>query len=72
MRDGAKAEDASHKHIHRWEVFATKVGLNHTCEGLHFQTLAELQSALARAGFSKCEIIREAGRGSNVLLVAAA
>jgi len=70
LRDGAKAGDASHKHIHRWEVFATKLGLNHTREGLHFQTLTELQSALQRAGFARCEIIREAGRGSNVLLVA--
>ncbi|MDR3458451.1 MAG: 1-acyl-sn-glycerol-3-phosphate acyltransferase [Verrucomicrobiae bacterium] len=70
LRDGAKAQDAAHKHIHRWEVFATKFGLNHTREGLHFQTLAELQAALKRAGFTHCELIREAGRGSNVLLVA--
>jgi len=70
LRDGAKADDASHQHIHRWEVFATKFGLNHTLEGLHFQTLADLQSALTRAGFTKSEIIRDAGRGSNVLLVA--
>jgi 1-acyl-sn-glycerol-3-phosphate acyltransferase len=70
LRDGAKAEDAAHQHIHRWEVFATKLGLNHTREGLHFQTLAEIQAALTRAGFTKSEIIREAGRGSNVLLVA--
>jgi len=70
LRDGAKAEDAAHQHIHRWEVFATKLGLNHTREGLHFQTLTELEAALKRAGFRSCEIIREAGRGSNVLLVA--
>jgi len=72
LRDGAKAGDAAHKSIHRWEVFATKAGLNHTREGLHFQTLAELQAALQGAGFGPCEIIREAGRGSNVLLVARA
>jgi len=70
LRDGAKAEDAAHQHVHRWEVFATKVGLNHTREGLHFQTLTELQAALKRAGFAQCELIKEAGRGSNVLLVA--
>jgi hypothetical protein len=38
---------------------------------LHFQTLVALESALTQAGFADCEIIREAGRGSNVLLVAA-
>jgi len=72
LRDGAKAADVAHQNVHRWEIFATKLGLNQTREGLHFQTLAELESALARAGFAGVEIIREAGRGSNVLLVATA
>ena len=70
LRDGAKADDAAHRRVHRWEIFATKAGLNHTREGLHFQTLAELQAALRRAGFADGEVIGTAGRGSNVLLVA--
>ena len=70
LRDGAKADDGAHRHVHRWEVFATKLGLNRTREGLHFQTLAELETALKLAGFTGLEIIREAGRRSNVLLVA--
>ncbi|HEY4416082.1 MAG TPA: 1-acyl-sn-glycerol-3-phosphate acyltransferase [Verrucomicrobiae bacterium] len=70
LRDGAKANDGAHRHIHRWEIFATKAGLNRTQEGLNFQTLAELEAALKCAGFTKCEIVPEAGRGSNVLLVA--
>jgi uncharacterized protein len=70
LRDGAKADDGAHRHVHRWEKFATKFGLNQTREGLHFQTLNELTGALKRAGFTDCEIIREAGRDSNVLLVA--
>jgi 1-acyl-sn-glycerol-3-phosphate acyltransferase len=70
LRDGAKADDGAHQRVHRWEVFATKLGLNRTREGLHFQTLAELETALKLAGFNGLEIIREAGRGSNVLLVA--
>jgi 1-acyl-sn-glycerol-3-phosphate acyltransferase len=72
LRDGAKAEDQAHQSIHRWEIFATKFGLNQTREGLHFQTLAELLAALRNAGFGPAEIIKEAGRGSNVLLVAGA
>ena len=70
LRDGAKADDGAHRHVHRWEVFATKLGLNQTSEGLHFQSLAELQAALKQAGFNSVEIIREGGSGSNVLLVA--
>jgi SAM-dependent methyltransferase len=72
LRDGAKTEDAGHKSVHRWEVFATKFGLNHTREGLHFQTRAELEAALQRAGFTEIKVIPEAGRGSNLLLVASA
>ena len=72
LRDGAKADDGAHQHVHRWEVFATKLGLNRTREGLHFQSLAELESALKLAGFTGLEIIQEAGRGSNVLLTASA
>ncbi|HEX7655274.1 MAG TPA: 1-acyl-sn-glycerol-3-phosphate acyltransferase, partial [Verrucomicrobiae bacterium] len=70
LRDGARAENAAHDRVHRWEVFATKLGLNRTRERLHFLTLAELESLLQRAGFARPEIIREAGRDSNVLLLA--
>jgi uncharacterized protein len=70
LREGAKAEGEAHQRIYRWEKFATKFGLNRTCEGLHFQALNELVDALKHAGFSKWEIIRGAGRDSNVLLVA--
>jgi uncharacterized protein len=71
LRDGAKSEDPAHQRVHRWEIFATKLGLNQTREGLHFQTLAALQNALNTAGFGPAEVIKEAGRDSNVLLVAA-
>jgi hypothetical protein len=50
--------------------FLTQLGLNRTREGLHFQTLAELETMLKLAGFTGLEIIQEAGRGANVLLVA--
>jgi len=70
LRDGAKSGDAGHRHINRWEKFATFVGHNQTEEGLHFLTLAEMEAALAKAGFTRWELQPGAGRGSNVLLVA--
>jgi 2-polyprenyl-3-methyl-5-hydroxy-6-metoxy-1,4-benzoquinol methylase len=70
VRDGVRAESAEHRRIHRWERFATHFGMNRTVEGLHFLTLAEMETALKDAGFTKWEIKRDAGRGSNVLLMA--
>jgi 1-acyl-sn-glycerol-3-phosphate acyltransferase len=70
LRDGARADDSGHRNVHRWEKFATFFGLNHTREGLHFQTDAELIDSLKRAGFVRWEIIRHAGRGSNIMIVA--
>jgi SAM-dependent methyltransferase len=72
LREGAKADGDAHRHVHRWEIFATKFGLNQTHEGLHFQTLAELETMLKRAGFADCKIISQTGHGSNMMLVAAA
>jgi 1-acyl-sn-glycerol-3-phosphate acyltransferase len=70
LRDGARAEDAAHRRVDFWERFATRIGHNQTVEGLHFQTLAELEAALKQAGFTSWEIKREAGRDSNVMFVA--
>ncbi|HEY5041662.1 MAG TPA: 1-acyl-sn-glycerol-3-phosphate acyltransferase [Verrucomicrobiae bacterium] len=70
LRDAAKAESGAHQHVHRWEKFATTFGLNQTREGLHFRTLNELVDALKHAGFTDWQVIRNAGRGSNVMLVA--
>ncbi|MEJ0089770.1 MAG: 1-acyl-sn-glycerol-3-phosphate acyltransferase [Limisphaerales bacterium] len=70
LRDGARSESDDHRRIHRWEKFATRLGMNRTVEGLHFLTLAEMETALKRAGFVNWEIKRDAGRDSNLLLVA--
>jgi hypothetical protein len=70
LRDGARAENKVHQRVHRWEKFATRVGMNRTKEGLHFQTQTELETMLQRAGFVCWEIRCEAGRDSNVMLVA--
>ena len=72
LRDGARAESDAHQRVHRWEKFATRFGLNKTEEGLHFQTLAEMEAMMRRAEFTSLEIKREAGRDSNVLIIATA
>ena len=70
LRDGARAETDAHRNIHRWEVFATRLGMNRTKEGLHFQTLAEMEAMLKRAGFARWGLQPGAGNDSNVMLVA--
>jgi len=68
LRDAAREDSPQHRQVQRWEKFATRTGLNRTREGLHFQSLPELETALQRAGFSRWEMKHEAGRGSNALL----
>ena len=70
LREGARAESHAHRRVHRWEEFATRAGLNRTREGLHFQTQAELEVLLGRAGFARWELRPGAGNDSNVMLVA--
>ncbi len=70
LRDGARADTTGHAKVHRWERFATRWNLNRTVEGLHFLTLAEMEAAVRKAGFMQVEIRRDAGSGSNVMLVA--
>ncbi len=70
LRDGACAESGEHRRVHFFEKLATRVGHNRTQEGLHFQTLAEIEAMLKRAGFTNWELKREAGHDSNVMLVA--
>jgi 1-acyl-sn-glycerol-3-phosphate acyltransferase len=70
LRDAARAENSTHQRVNFWEKIATRLGHNKTVEGLHFQTRAELETALRQAGFAKFEIKPGAGRDSNVLLVA--
>jgi 2-polyprenyl-3-methyl-5-hydroxy-6-metoxy-1,4-benzoquinol methylase len=72
LRDAARAENEAHQRVDYWETIATRIGHNKTVEGLHFQTRAELEAALQRAGFAKWELKHGAGRDSNVLLVAIA
>ncbi|MFO1513799.1 MAG: 1-acyl-sn-glycerol-3-phosphate acyltransferase [Verrucomicrobiota bacterium] len=70
LRDGARAQDLAHGRVHRWEKFATRVGMNRTMEGLHFQTQTELEAMLRSAGFTRWETKSGAGNDSNVMLIA--
>ena len=70
LRDGARAENAAHQRVHRWEKFATRIGMNRTKEGLHFQTQAELEIMLRSAGFTQWKIMSGAGNDSNVMILA--
>jgi len=70
LRDGMRAESAAHERVTFWEKIATRIGHNQTREGLNFLTLAELEEALRRAGFTDLEIKQEAGRDSNLMLIA--
>ncbi len=70
LRDGARAGNEAHQRVHRWEKFATRVGLNRTEEGLQFQTQAELETMLRAAGFTGWEIKPGAGNDSNLMIVA--
>jgi 1-acyl-sn-glycerol-3-phosphate acyltransferase len=72
LREAAKAGDQGHRHTRLWEIYATKVGLNQTRDGLHFRTMEELQAGLKLAGFANCEVVHDATKNSNVLLVATA
>jgi len=70
IRDGARTETNSHQRVHRWEKFATRVGMNRTKEGLHFQTQPELETMLGRAAFARWEVKSGGGNDSNVMIVA--
>ena len=70
LRDAARADNAAHGSVKRWETLATRFGHNKTEEGLHFQTLAQLEDMLRRAGFVHWEIKQAGGRDSNILIVA--
>ncbi len=72
LRAGARSAGDKHERVRRWETIATRIGHNQTGDGLHFMSLEEMTAALRTAGFSKWEIRPDAGRDSNVLLVASA
>ena len=70
LRAGARAAGKEHERVEKWEVIATRIGHNQTVEGLHFRSIDEMTEGLRRAGFASWEIRPDAGRDSNVLLIA--
>lgn len=69
LRDGIRSETEAHRKVERWERFATRIGMNRTVEGLHFQTREELENLFRQAGFTRWETKSGAGTGSNLLFV---
>lgn len=69
LRDGMRSPTDAHRKVHGWEEFATRMGMNRTREGLHFQTRTELETMLREAGFSRWEVIEGAGNDSNAMWV---
>jgi len=70
LREAAHQANSEHRHVELWERIATRIGHNQTKDGLHFRTIDELTGALKEAGLAECEIKRNGGNHSNVLLVA--
>ncbi|MFO1487274.1 MAG: 1-acyl-sn-glycerol-3-phosphate acyltransferase [Verrucomicrobiota bacterium] len=70
LRDGASESSSAHRRIQFGEKIATWLGMNRNVEGLHFRSLPQIEAMLRSAGFANWEINREAGHGSNVMLVA--
>jgi predicted exporter/1-acyl-sn-glycerol-3-phosphate acyltransferase/ubiquinone/menaquinone biosynthesis C-methylase UbiE len=70
LREAARQANSEHRHVELWERIATRIGHNRTKDGLHFRTIDELTGALKEAGLAECEIKRNGGNHSNVLLVA--
>jgi len=70
LRDAARAAGKAHDRVVWWERLATRIGHNRTREGLHFLSLEELETMLRKAGFAYWTVQRDAGRDSNVLMVA--
>jgi hypothetical protein len=70
FRDACSAETSQHRTVVRAERWAVWAGLNQTFHGLHFESLAGHLELLREAGFTPLHTHHEAGRGSNLLIVA--
>lgn len=70
LRDAMAAEDSAHRIVAWAEKWAVRLGQNRTRHGLHFEDEKTHRALLREAGFPVVEVRRDAGRGSNALLVA--
>jgi 1-acyl-sn-glycerol-3-phosphate acyltransferase len=67
MREACRAEGAGHWLVRLTERFGTFIGHNRSLHALAFRSEAEYSDMLARAGFTRVEVKRGLGLGSNVV-----
>ena len=73
LRDAMHDDSAAHSRVVFWERFATAIAHNRSVEKLCFRPLADIRSALERAGFRNVTVVRgRTGLGSNALITAEA
>ena len=70
IRDAMAREDSGHRAVARSEQWAVRFGQNKTRHGLHFEDEKNHLALLREAGFAQIESRKEAGLGSNQLLIA--
>jgi SAM-dependent methyltransferase len=70
VRDAGRDETAGHRAVVRAERWAVRLGQNKTAHGLHFESVEEHLALLRGAGFTRIETRKDAGLGSNVMLIA--
>ena len=70
LRDALAKEDSVHRAVIRSEKNAVFLGQNRTHHGLHFEDEKNHLALLREAGFELIEIRKDAGLGSNALVIA--
>lgn len=70
IRDACREDSGRHRAVDWGERWAVWTGQNKTAHGLHFETAEEHFALLRSAGFVEPEVRKEAGLGSNALLIA--
>ncbi|HPA18574.1 MAG TPA: MMPL family transporter [Verrucomicrobiae bacterium] len=70
LRDAMAGDGSAHQVVAWAEKWAVRLGQNRTRHGLHFADEETHLALLREAGFQATEVRRDAGRGSNALLVA--
>jgi len=69
VRDACAEETSRHGRVAWSEKWAVHFGQNKTRHGLHFENEKTHLALLREAGFDRVEIRKDAGLGSNALMV---
>jgi predicted exporter/SAM-dependent methyltransferase len=70
VRDACAAQTSGHGRVAWAEKWAVRLGQNRSRHGLHFETEATHLALLREAGFCQLELRKNAGLGSNALVIA--